>query len=113
MEPRELVRAVPSANRQHIPERASCIGGILCSFCEWDEMGLFIRSTRSLCYGSAPALTKLEDQVRSALLINSSYTVQANAELIAFLLIRSATPSNSDRTPSSPTILRQAWYMFR
>lgn len=48
----------------------------------------------------------------SALLTNSSYTVHANAELSAFLLILNPSPSHSALTPSSPTILRVACTMF-
>lgn len=80
-------------------------------FFQWIKLGLYVGVR--IRYGSAVVVVvKFEDQVRSALLISSSYTVQAKAELIAFLLMRSATPSISDRIPSSETIFWQAWYMF-
>lgn len=94
--------------REYIPSATSTsrLCGTL-GFFQWTKVGLYV-GVRSR-YGSAVVVVvKFEDQVRSALLINSSYTVQAKAELIAFLLMRSATPSISDRTPSSEIILWQA-----
>lgn len=64
------------------------------------------RTTES--YNEASASTHLV----SALLISSSYTVHANAELIAFLPALKPNPSNKLLTPSSLTILLVACTIF-